>query len=186
MPPATLTTDTLHLVDAPHLVGTLPLTSLPYEERVPDATQNLAGVIGQAEVLLWTMPMPNVTALTGSVVLWGKVEGTVVHQDATNPCFWQVGFRVARADGGAFLFGTDCIEEPTIVPEGTRKLEFLFEDVEMPPFAGGVSLSLVVSTTAVAQGPGAGVFVLAGTQEFDSTWTIKDLLAPVDIETLLI
>jgi hypothetical protein len=175
----------LHLLDAPHMAATLNARSQPFRSAVPSSADNFGGILGLVEVLKWSMPRPNLTALAGSAIIWVDVQGPVAHQDATNPCFWQLSMRLERDDGGFYQVSGGCVEEPAIVPEGIRAIEFAFEGVDFSTFEGQ-TLSIVLTTTAVANAPGSTVSAMSGSIENDSRVTVVGLQVPLDTQTLLV
>src|SRR5687768_211375 len=71
-----LLTDTLHLLDAPHLAATL-----------PEATQEIVLDVPTRgdQALEWTMPRPqSPLTVAAKVTLWVQVEGTVLNGVAPN------------------------------------------------------------------------------------------------------
>ncbi len=183
--PVPVLTDTLHLLDAPHLAATLNPQSSAFRAPIPSAADSFGGLLGVNPTLKWSLPRPNMTALAGSAVVWVEVQGTVVHQDATNPCFWLLTLRLDSDDGGIYQQSGGCVEEPTVVPEGIRPVQFTFEGVDFSGFEAE-TLSFQLSTTAAPLAPGASVTALTGTLEYDGLLTIAGLQVPLDTQTLLV
>lgn len=182
--PAIVLTDVLHLLDAPHLAADLNVARYePYRNEVPGVSEALAGTFGVLQALRWSMPMPELPQLTGSIVLWVEVEGVVTH-DATEPCFWQVSWRVDNADGFVEVSGA-CGEEPTVVPTGIRALELDLQSYTAPYGFVGQTLSIQISSTALPS-PDGRVNVLSGTTYNDSLLTIEGLQLPLDFQSVLI
>lgn len=183
-PPVPLLTDTLYLLDAPHMAATLNARTEPFRSPVPSAADQVSGILGASPILKWSMPRPNLTALAGSAIIWVDVQGFVAHQDATNPCFWQLSLRLDRDDGGFYATSAGCVEEPAVVPEGIRAIEFAFEGIDVSSFVGE-ELSIQLTTTALAAAPGATVSALSGSLEHDSRLTVVGIQVPLDTQTLL-
>jgi len=184
VPLAPVLTDTLHLLDAPHMAATLNPRSQPFRTLVPSAADAFAGLLGAAPLPKWTLPETNLTAFAGSVVVWVEVDGFVAHQDATNPCFWQLAIRLERDDGGFYQQSGGCVPEPAVVPEGIRAIEFPFEGIDFSAF-NGTTVAIQLTTSSLVAAPGATVSALSGTLDYDSTMTVRGLQVPLDTQTLL-
>ena len=170
-------TDTLHLLDAPHLAATLPEGAQDLVLDVPTR--------GGDQALQWTMPRPeSPLTVAATVTLWVDVQGTVVNGASPNgggDCFWTL---VLLIDGEAPASAGACVEEPVTVPTGIRQLV-----VEIPPLdtsmLKGTKLGLGLFATALASSPDSSIHLLTGTPEHDSLFTVQGLEVPLDMQTVL-
>lgn len=173
LPVAPTSTDTLHLLDAPHMAAAAPTGSDPIRSPVPVDYSPLA------KPLEWTMARPGLRTITAHVHLWVDVEGSVVNTHSDG-CFWDVYLKVGTTDSGALEFA--CANEPQVVPTGIRAIDvdvtFDVSKIVGDQFALGLE-------SAAASAPGASVTALGGTPQYDSTMRIEGLSLPLDTTTLL-
>jgi hypothetical protein len=170
------TTDTLHMVQAPHLAAAAPTGTEPIRHDVP--TLYAADV----KDLVWTMPRPDLAVLSAEIHLWVDVQGTVANGAANRSCFWEVNLRVIQADGSYhFIYG--CAAEPDVPQPGVREVVVEI-DFDIAALAGDL-VGIGLQTEAILS-PGASMTLLTGTSEYDSRVTIEGLQLPLDTTTLLV
>jgi hypothetical protein len=178
------TTDTLHLLDAPHATAAAP-TGPERATAVPSLADAVvgAGLANSSSVgAVWHFPRGSLRFVAGNATLWVDVEGQVVH-DARS-CFWAITLRAdSKADGGFAGSGSNCVPEDTVVATGVRPLVLHFSGVDASDVVGD-TITLSVASTGV-YAPGASVRVLGGTAEHDSRVAIRGLAVPLDTTTLL-
>ncbi|MHB1260536.1 MAG: hypothetical protein ACYC2H_02345 [Thermoplasmatota archaeon] len=179
-PKPVIRTDTLHLLNSPHMAGTLP----PNGELVRTAIQSQSRLAAAGDQATWSLPAPGLTDLQNKFVIYVDIEGVVTTWTATPVCFWAIDMDIVHADGTAETLDDYCFPEQAVAPTGTRRLEFDIPQVlASPPLAGD---RLVVTVEAFATyAPGATVDLLSGVADTDSTWTIEGLQIPIDTETYL-
>jgi hypothetical protein len=183
-------TDTMHLLDAPHMAGAAPTGSQVI--RVPVRASGIPVTIDGADSRTWQMPRPaTLTFLTGSTTLWVDVEGTVTNSNPTDPCFWRVKlYSLSTSSGGGNPAGVSmdpsfvCASEPAVVPVGVRALQLTFPGYDLGETAGDV-LVLSIEADGGVLAPGASIDVLTGTPEYDSRVTVSGLQLPLMTQTLL-
>jgi hypothetical protein len=182
LPPAEPTTDTMYLLEAPHMTATLPPADPLLRTPVPSVFEG-PGAASWAE---WLLPRGGVGVLEGNVTLWVEVRGAVVNPNlpfmGNDPCFWSVTLVAYRSDGGYNAVG-DCADEPNVVPEGIREIRVEFSAVDISDVQGD-TLALWVSNSGIAS-DGATVEVLAGSPEYPSRLALRGLELPLDTRTLL-
>lgn len=178
-------TDTLYLLESPHLAGALPTGGAIIRTYVPTDLDSLEGA--QVPVFpKWTLPRPDLAELEVTIRLWIDVQGVV-----TNPprgafnCFWSFSFFIEHNDGTRTGLTSYCSPDAPVVPTGIRMQEHSF--VETPDLAVGRGdrLGFDINTYG-AYAPDASVDILSGTAEFDSSFTITGLQLPIDTQTLLL
>ena len=183
-PPAPIArTDTLHLLDAPHMAGALPQGGATVRTPVPSDVNNAQGAPIPAPA--WTLPRPGLAELKVDLHLVVDVEGVV-----TNPprgagnCFWAIDFFLRHADGSEDGAGSYCRSEQPVVPAGVRALDFAFalapDAAPLPGDLFGVRVA-----TLGAYAPGGSVSILSGSADADSTLAIAGLQLPIGTTTLL-
>lgn len=192
--PAVVLTDTLHLLDAPHVAAALPAGGAALER--PLCARGVGVTVGGNPVVPacvaepWTLPRPDgFTTLVGSVTFWVDVQGTVTNSNPSDPCFWEVSlYAPAPADGGAPVSVSDqerlCAPEPPVVPTGIRALRFDIPVRTLSDASGG-ELRLDLYAYGGVLGPGATMKVLMGTPEHDSQITLSGLQVPLSTQTYL-
>lgn len=177
-----LTTDTLHLLEAPHMAGRVPSSDVVLRQAIPSAYGNPGGSSLPIE---WTMPRPDLPALTGEVAIWVEVQGTVANAGYAQAggCFWIVWIAIVDEQGGQTEIGSCQLDAPIVEP-GVRQVRW-----ELPAFdvrdAVGTALVIGLQTTA-APGTGGAVTLLSGTKESDSILQLDGLQVPLDTTTLLL
>jgi hypothetical protein len=172
-------TDTLHLLDAPHLAATLPEGG--EEIRVPIPSS--AGVSGTE--VRWSLPRPTgLNSISANLTFWVEVQGTVLNNEPTG-CFWYVVLTVDTGDGLSSLADPMCASEPAVVPPGVRQLTLFNSGSFDISGASGATIKVEVSVSS-SVAPGASVALLAGTSEHDSSVTIAGLQLPLDTQTLVL
>jgi hypothetical protein len=183
-PPQVALTDTLHLLDPPHMVGTLPLQGDVIRTRVPSDLEYVNS--GSIDFATWSLPAPPITELRATASLVVDVQGVAAPYAYGVPsgtaCFWHVVVHFEDADPMRDAISRWCRAEPAAVPTGVRTLEISFPIVDFPT-DGDERIALSVYTSAV-YGPDASVEILSGTPDADSTLTIEELRLPIDITTL--
>jgi hypothetical protein len=177
LPPAT--TDTLFLLDAPHLEATLPVNGPLFRTPLPSGTST-------AEPLAWTFPRPDLTVLKVTAKVWVDVQGSHLHAGTlTGGCFWQFFLAVHSNEGGQAWGAEACATpEATAVEPGLRELQVVFPAIDLVGVAGD-QISLWPAAGTDARAPGSTVELLSGTNEYPSALTIEGLAAPLDMATLL-
>ena len=181
-------TDTLHLLDAPHVTGLAPDLAEPL--RTP--LQSTAGTVQTTPVDYkdWQMPRPaTLTYLTGTARFWIEYQGTVV-ANPVDSCFWRISLHVANnttAPNGnpTTISMTDavCVGEPEALPTGIRALEVTFPGRPIPD--GSAANMTLEITHSGRLAPGASVNLLSGTIDHDSTLTLNGLQVPLTTQTYL-
>lgn len=181
--PAILTTNTMHLLDAPHMSSDAPTNVTPFERELAMGVPLEVRYIPPA---VWSMPRPPLAALRVHMVLWVSVEGPVFspYNTPTNPgCFWQF-FLAIELDGQNQAGSSYCGPEPNVVPTGIRKLEFDLPELSLASVQGD-TLSLGFHFLQGGAGPGGHVYLLSGAVDADSNVTIDELKVPLGTTTLL-
>lgn len=186
LPPTTLT-DTMHLLDAPHVTGQAPTGHEPIRVAVP--TRGVPVTIDAPPNANWTIPRPpELTTLAATIVFWVDVEGVVSNANPSDPCFWRVNLYSpdpnAGQGGGVVTTSNNdlCAAEPAVLAAGIRTLTFELPARNIP--GNGETLRLIANANAIL-GPGATFEFLTGAVETDSTVTVLGLQLPVTTHTLL-
>lgn len=183
--PDIVRTDTLYLLDSPHLAGALPADGATIRTYVPTDLDSLEGA-QVPEWPKWTLPRPDLAELEVTIRLWIDVQGVV-----TNPprgafnCFWSFAFFIEHNDGTRTGLTNYCSPEAPVVPTGIKMQERSF--VVTPDLAVGRGDRLGFDlNTYGAYAPDASSDVLSSTAEFDSSLSIAGLQLPIDTQTLLV
>lgn len=179
-PPPIIRTDDLHLVEAPHLVGTLHTS--PVEVRTPIVKTGLNEVAMSAE---WSLPAPEMTDLRATLHVFIDIQG-VVSAASTKPtlCFLGVAMAIEHADGTRDTLTSYCRGSYAVAPMGVQEHVFdVPQTLDALPVPGDrlVFHVEIIGTFA----PGATAEVVSGTPETDSKLTIQGLQIPIDTETYL-
>lgn len=175
-------TDTLHLLNPPHMAGLLPTTGEVI--RTPLPIQGLNPQPSDVPVPVWSLPAPALDEIKATLRLVVDVQGVIASNTfvSGSSCFWNIEFLLIQADGTAERIIGWCYGEERVVPTGIRTLEFT-PAATLPDLVGGERLGFSVAGNG-APGPGATVHVLSGTTEFDSSLAIERLQFPLDTVTL--
>ena len=179
--PKATVTDSLHLLDPPHLLAGA-------SDRTTDIVLHVASITevaaGTGSALEWRLPRPaTLASITTNYTLWVDVEGTVLNPESTSSgCFWNIVMLVQQDDGSSTGMPV-CVQEPAVLSTGIRALHASFADFDIRN-APGKTIVLQILTTGT-YGPGATVDLLTGTPQHDSQFSIKDLAFPIDTTTLL-
>lgn len=188
-PPPVVRTDTLHLLDPPHMAGLLPDGGELIRTYVPTDVDNLEGPVVVPD---WSLPRPSLDTLEVTLSLVVEVQGTVTNppRPAIGPaplssCFWSVGFFLQHADGSRTGMTNYCRNEGQVLSPGIQTLEQRFLLTPDAPFLPGDQFGFHLDTYGI-YGPDSGVYILSGTPEHDSTLTIAELQLPLDTRTLLV
>lgn len=172
-------TDTLFLLEPPHMAGRLPGDGAGL--RIPVESYSTV-VAGGGDGVLWSMPRPDLASLSGNATIFVEVQGTVLQSPLTQGCFWQVLLRLDGADGISAATGA-CVAEDTLIQPGVRELRVAWSGLDVAGLEGDqVGLSLVANGE---KAPGATIEVLAGTAEHPSRLSLRGLAVPLDTRTLL-
>ncbi len=183
--PAEPVTDTMYLLDAPHMTASAPLGAV-FRTPVPSVFDGITSGGSAAPLVEWSLPRDGLRVLEGNATLWVEVQGTVTNPNVPfsggEACFWSVMIGAHRSDGGYSSYGT-CLDEPTVVPPGVRELK-----VEFPAFDAseiiGESLFVAIGNSGL-YGNGASVDVLSGSAEYPSRLSLRGLTLPLDTQTYL-
>lgn len=169
------------MVDAPHMVATLPTDGQEVRSRVPSAYTDYSS----RPTLEWTLPKPGLDVFQGVLSLWVDVQGTYVHAGApTGGCFWDVRFEVVSTTGDFHPVASSCVPEQPLVESGIRLREFAFAVPFNFTNAEGDTLSVKMGTLSPGT-PGSSIHVLSGSAVHPSAITIEGLRLPLDTRTLL-
>lgn len=182
-------TDTLHLLEAPHVAGTLSANG----EVLRSPVQSTSGSPRPAgvEYHSWELPRPEaLTYVVGTARFWIEFEGSNVNAVPIDTCFWRVNLSFVRTNTtgggnpvGATMTDDVCVAQPEALPTGIHELTISFPGRPVPADAGDKLRLWITSSSFMA--PGAGVHVLSGTPEYDSTITLNGLQVPLATQTYL-
>lgn len=185
LPPPAPTSDTMYLLDAPHMVASPP-SGPTVRTPVPSLFDDLAPGLGSASFVEWSLPRDQLGVLEGNLTFWVEVRGSVVNPNVPffggTACFWNVMLLAYRSDGGYNGVG-NCADEPNVVPEGVREFRVEFGAIDISDVAGDV-LAVRVSTSGIYS-DGATVDLLAGSPEHASRLALRGLTLPLDTQTYL-
>lgn len=188
-PPAATTTDTLHLLDRPHLTTRAPR---PGDDvvRVPiDSTfgQTVSGMGTNSFADTWNFTLPTgVQGFVGNATMLAEVTGTLVNNPipTADGCFWALSVVAGSVQTGEF-HDLGCVREPAQVQAGRHQLSFPFTlaDVSWP---AGTELHFELHTQEEGpRAPGAGAELLTGAVDADSRIQVYGLKLPIDPPALL-
>lgn len=172
----------MYLLDAPHMVATLPAGATTIRTAIPAEASAATGAFSPPH---WSLPSPDLTEFRVTLRLHIDVQGFVANPDSDG-CFWHIAFHFedrSFLDGGSGL-SSHCIGEAAIVATGTRVLELETSTASFDP-SGGERLAFTIYSIGY-YAPGATVDLLSGTIDADSSWTIEGLQLPLDTRTLLV
>lgn len=173
-------TDTLFLLDPPHLAGQLPGGDATIRTQVPSDLYP-----GNVPLPTWVLPRPAVPELVTSISIWVEVQGVVTnYANPTGGCFWFVALHFEDESGPLNNVASACAPEPGIVPEGIREVVIDVPETDIQNLAG-VRLAATVVTYGTYT-PGARADILSGTADHPSAITIAGLQLPIDTQTLLL
>lgn len=173
MPVGPILTDTLFLMEAPHLNGQRPTGADPYQGRVPFDADPLA------IPLEWSMPYPSLSTITANGTLFFEVRGSAY--STTPECFWGVSM-VAEAADGSGIGSAFCASEQFAVTPGIKQVDFAITLEVGNMLAEHLRLSV---TTSGISPPGTTLILMAGSADYPSHLTIAGLQVPIDTQTVL-
>lgn len=176
------TSDTMYLLDAPHMQAAPP-AGPTVRAAVPSLADQLQASGGaEAE---WTFPRDQLRVLEGNLTFWVEVRGSVLNPNVPfgggTSCFWTALLLVK--DGNASSGVGNCADEPNVVPEGVREIRIGFGAADIGDVVGD-TLAVRLSNSGVYSGQ-ATVEVLAGSPEHASRLALRGLSLPLDTQTYL-
>lgn len=173
-------TDTLYLLDAPHMAGMLAPDAEPIRTPMPAP----GTTTGSAMSPEWRLPVTGLVELQTTLVLYIDTQGVVTAGTGGNVCFWMVGMRLEHADGSSEGLSNYCFGEDPVVPTGIQRLEFAIPQTLVEAAAPGDLLFFDFGALATFA-PGATMDILSGTLTTNSSFTVAGLQIPVDTQTYL-
>lgn len=184
LPVAPPTTDTMHLLDAPHATAAAPTGDQDIRVPVPAFADAVAGALqgGGSSGVSWTIPRQQLMLVEGNATLWVDVHGTVTNP-STGGCFWSLFLLVKDANGSQMGSSSNCIHEENVVAPGIRELAFTFPRVDVRQIISE-EFTLTLNS-AGTYAPGSGIDVLTGSVAHDSRVSLRGLALTLDTQTYL-
>lgn len=144
-------------------------------------------LLGEPRQTQWNFTWPaDVGLIRGEAILVVDVRGTVVNSPYTAVgagCFWILDIQVDQPgrDPTDPYNGGGCVEEPQVVPEGTRTLRIPFE-LPAAPYLAGFQASIAFGADAYAESADARIDLVTASIAQDSTITFEGVGWPLGLD----